>query len=63
MSIILALMATAFAAGHRPCALCRREDYVRFVATWRELHADQAGVPAHSAAVMTQKAHRLVAGW
>ena len=22
--------ATAFAAGHRPCALCRREDYVRF---------------------------------
>ena len=24
--------ATAFAAGHRPCALCRREDYDRFVA-------------------------------
>ena len=23
--------ATAFAAGHRPCALCRREDYDRFV--------------------------------
>jgi hypothetical protein len=23
--------ATAFAAGHRPCALCRREDYNRFV--------------------------------
>jgi hypothetical protein len=23
--------ATAFAAGHRPCAECRREDYVRFV--------------------------------
>src|SRR5438067_1673640 len=22
--------ATAFAAGHRPCALCRREDYERF---------------------------------
>src|SRR5690242_17274435 len=22
--------ATAFAAGHRPCALCRREDYDRF---------------------------------
>jgi hypothetical protein len=22
--------ATAFAAGHRPCALCRRDDYVRF---------------------------------
>jgi hypothetical protein len=23
--------ATAFAAGHRPCALCRRGDYVRFL--------------------------------
>jgi hypothetical protein len=30
--------ATAFAAGHRPCALCRREDYRRLVAIWRELH-------------------------
>ena len=30
--------ATAFAAGHRPCALCRREDYVRFGEIWRELH-------------------------
>ena len=27
--------ATAFAAGHRPCALCRREDYVRFGEIWR----------------------------
>ncbi len=25
---------TAFAAGHRPCALCRREDYDRFVTIW-----------------------------
>src|ERR1043165_3570519 len=30
--------AAAFAAGHRPCALCRREDYERFVATWATLH-------------------------
>jgi hypothetical protein len=30
--------ATAFAAGHRPCALCRREDYKRVVAIWREVH-------------------------
>jgi hypothetical protein len=30
--------ATAFAAGHRPCALCRREDYTRFVGVWGELH-------------------------
>ena len=34
--------ATAFAAGHRPCALCRREDYVRFREIWRELHPGQA---------------------
>jgi hypothetical protein len=26
--------ATAFAAGHRPCAECRREDYRRFLALW-----------------------------
>jgi hypothetical protein len=26
--------ATAFAAGHRPCGECRREDYVRFKAAW-----------------------------
>jgi hypothetical protein len=30
--------ATAFAAGHRPCALCRREDYVRFGEIWSESH-------------------------
>jgi len=37
---------TAFAAGHRPCALCRREDYVRFVELWRRLHPGQAGADA-----------------
>ena len=35
--------ATAFAAGHRPCALCRREDYTRFVQIWRQLHPGQVG--------------------
>ena len=38
--------ATAFAAGHRPCALCRREDYIRFCELWRELHPGQAGADA-----------------
>jgi hypothetical protein len=38
--------ATAFAAGHRPCALCRREDYNRFVARWRARHPEQAGADA-----------------
>ena len=26
--------ATAFAAGHRPCAECRREDFIRFKSLW-----------------------------
>jgi hypothetical protein len=38
--------ATAFAAGHRPCALCRREDYDRFCAIWRGLHPGQVGADA-----------------
>ena len=38
--------ATAFAAGHRPCALCRREDYVRFGELWRALHPGQQGADA-----------------
>ncbi len=38
--------ATAFAAGHRPCALCRRADYDRVVAVWRELHPGQTGADA-----------------
>ncbi|HEY7397281.1 MAG TPA: hypothetical protein VH538_03190 [Gaiellaceae bacterium] len=38
--------ATAFAAGHRPCALCRREDYDRFGVLWRQLHPAQRGADA-----------------
>ena len=30
--------ATAFAAGHRPCAECRREDFDRFHAAWGATH-------------------------
>jgi hypothetical protein len=30
--------ATAFAAGHRPCALCRRGDYDRFMTLWLLVH-------------------------
>ena len=32
--------ATAFAAGHRPCALCRRADYTRFLARTGAAGAD-----------------------
>src|ERR1700729_1943659 len=38
--------ATSFAAGHRPCALCRRADYERFGAIWGDLHRGQAGAEA-----------------
>ena len=38
--------ATAFAAGHRPCAECRREDYVRFGELWSQIHPDQTGADA-----------------
>jgi hypothetical protein len=35
--------ATAFAAGHRPCALCRHEDFAHFVEIWRGIHAGPGG--------------------
>jgi hypothetical protein len=38
--------ATAFAAGHRPCALCRRADYNRFVEIWQTLHPGSSGADA-----------------
>jgi hypothetical protein len=30
--------ATALAAGHRPCAECRRQDFLRFRQGWTDLH-------------------------
>jgi hypothetical protein len=39
--------ATAFAAGHRPCALCRREDYNRFMAIVGETRADDIDARLH----------------
>jgi hypothetical protein len=35
--------ATALAAGHRPCALCRRADYEQLTAIWAEIHPGQTG--------------------
>jgi len=34
--------ATAFAAGHRPCAECRNADYKRFCAIWEACHGGPA---------------------
>src|SRR5919204_20734 len=45
--------ATAFAAGHRPCFYCRREDAIRFRAAWevgngvRELRAKEMDAVLH----------------
>jgi hypothetical protein len=39
--------ATAFAAGHRPCALCRRADYKRFLELLGETGADAADRRLH----------------
>jgi hypothetical protein len=47
--------ATAFAAGHRPCALCRRADYDRLVAIWHELHPDQIGADAIDAQLHSER--------
>src|ERR1700751_1845979 len=52
--------ATAFAAGHRPCFFCRREDATRFRAAWAEGH----GVKELHAPDMDAVLHRerLVSG-
>ena len=47
--------ATAFAAGHRPCALCRRADYDRLVAIWRGLHPGQVGADAIDAQLHSER--------
>jgi hypothetical protein len=54
--------ATAFAAGHRPCALCRREDYVRFVEIWRETHAGPADADAIDARLHDERVERASRG-
>src|SRR5436853_7730591 len=53
--------ATAFAAGHRPCALCRREDYVRFGELWPgETGADAIDARLHDERVEPgTRAHRV----
>src|SRR2546423_348084 len=57
--------ATAFAAGHRPCALCRRADYDRFCSLWADLHPGQVGADAIDAQLHDERvdpgtrSHRL----
>jgi hypothetical protein len=47
--------ATAFAAGHRPCALCRREDYLRFGEIWRSLHPGETSADAIDARLHAER--------
>jgi hypothetical protein len=53
--------ATAFAAGHRPCALCRRADYARFLELLGEKSADAVDARLQGerfdAATRTQRHH------
>jgi hypothetical protein len=37
--------AIALAAGHRPCAECRRADYTRFLAAWATAHGTRPSAP------------------
>jgi hypothetical protein len=50
--------ATALAAGHRPCALCRREDYDALVAAWPELHPGRVGADAIDAQLHSERIDR-----
>jgi hypothetical protein len=45
--------AVSFAAGHRPCAECRRESYLAYRAAW----AEGLGVEVPSAKAMNQRLH------
>lgn len=47
--------ATAIAAGHRPCALCRREDYARLVELWSQLHPGPRGADAIDARLHAER--------
>ncbi len=51
--------ATALAAGHRPCAECRRADYNRVVEIWSALHPDQVGADAIDAQLHAERIARL----
>ena len=47
--------AVALAAGHRPCAYCRRADFDAFVRTWAGLTGEPARAPALDAALHRER--------
>lgn len=56
--------ATALAAGHRPCAECRREDFTRFRRAWAAAHGvdpprvDEMDRVLHAERTTSRRAHR-----
>jgi hypothetical protein len=56
--------ATALAAGHRPCAECRREDFIRFRDLWVDVHGGSSRVDdidrrLHAERLTPQRTKRL----
>jgi hypothetical protein len=49
--------ATALAAGHRPCAECRRSDYTRLTHVWTDLHPGQTGADAIDTQLHAERIH------
>ena len=47
--------ATALAAGHRPCALCRHEDHRDLVTLWGTIHPGEEGVEAIDARLHAER--------
>jgi hypothetical protein len=54
--------AVAVAAGHRPCALCRREAYRRFQSAWVAAGLGDARAPAMDAVLHPARTRRDVYG-
>lgn len=50
--------ATAFAAGHRPCAECRRADFNRFVEAWQRGNAGSIPAGKFYVGPMDEQIHR-----
>ena len=49
--------AVALAAGHRPCAECRRADYRRYQAAWQKAHNEPPTAPTMNARLHADRLH------
>jgi hypothetical protein len=47
--------ATALAAGHRPCALCRRQDYRHLSELWAHMHGERGTADAMDARLQRER--------